>query len=131
MHAPLRASRGHRVGDERAQGKNAITRGDDHHANTLVADTNQACIDACTDCAQARDACAYTCCVNDAAMADCPRLSLLARSATWAARLCQLCAEISDACAAECERFDAQACQTCAQACRACADQCRAMATST
>jgi hypothetical protein len=108
-------------------------------ANALVAERNRACIDACSECEQACEACAYGCCMGSAEMVACGRLcldcaavstlcqTLLERGSAWATKVCELCAEICEACAAECAKHQDETCQRCAEAGRRCARECRAM----
>ena len=112
-------------------------------AITMVDERHRAYLDACSECQQACEACAYDCCVTRPDLAECTRLcldcaticaacvTLLARGSRWADELCQLCTQVAEACAAECAKHeDMDLCRQCVTACRACVEQCRAMASA-
>jgi hypothetical protein len=108
-------------------------------ASALIAERNRACLDACSECEQACEACAYGCCMGSAEMVACGQLcldcaaisrlcqTLLERGSAWATKVCELCAEICEACAAECAKHEDEACRRCAEACQRCVRECRAM----
>jgi len=99
----------------------------------------QACIDACTACAQQcecngshcvmekdKPECVITC--NDCAVACWAAASAMSRHSDLSFDFCALCATACDACAKECSKHSNQHCKKCAEACLACAKECRAMA---
>jgi hypothetical protein len=101
--------------------------------------SNQACIDACVQCAQECEDCTSACLnesdVNE--MAGCIRANIdcmglcwtaaafLSRESQFQEEICRLCAEACDVCAAECARHESEHCQRCSATCRWCADECR------
>ncbi|WP_349617325.1 four-helix bundle copper-binding protein [Azotobacter salinestris] len=102
----------------------------------------ESCIQACSHCAWACEACAASCLREDNVqmMARCIALdmdcadfckmaaTLMARGSDYAQAFCRQCAQVCRACGEECARHEAEHCQRCAQACRACAEECERMA---
>ena len=99
-----------------------------------------ACIDYCSEAAQACELCADACAEADAEMARCLRLCrdvadlasmharFLARESEFHTTQAALVADAAEACRDECAQFDVDHCQTCAEVLEPCIESCRAMA---
>jgi len=92
-----------------------------------------ACIDYCSEAAQACELCADACAEAGAEMARCLRLcrdvaDLTSMHARFHATQAALVADAAEACRDECAQFDADHCQTCAEVLEPCIESCRAMA---
>ena len=99
-----------------------------------------ACIDYCSEAAQACELCADACAEADAEMARCLRLCrdvadlasmharFMTRESEFHSQQASLVADAAEACRDECAQFDVDHCQTCAAVLEPCIESCRAMA---
>lgn len=101
----------------------------------------QACIDACTKCAQICYECFNAClsepdvnarrdCISmlvECAMMCQMSVSMMTMNAKFSMQHCELCEKICNQCAQECAMFKDEHCKKCAEICLQCADACRNM----